>query len=195
MDTTRLHLPASLLEAAGPPLPGEELAGRLADRREGPAAAQLQVVLWAWAADPALETSTVARMGELAVRYASRLAATDVATLQQATLTDAEGFVWAPTRRGDRPALATCHLRRATLRTLYRTLRQLGAAQGDPTLDLRLPPKTQRAARPLDDDEIALLRLAARARRRDRDRAGLPAAAAAMGARNLERVRGLLAWQ
>ena len=28
-----------------------------------------------------------------------------------------------------------------------------------------------------------------------RDRAGLPAAAAAMGARNLERVRGLLAWQ
>jgi len=45
---------------------------------------------------------------------------------------------------------------------LFRTLREHDPAVGDPTLDLSLPPRTSRAARPLSDEEVALGRAAAR---------------------------------
>lgn len=45
---------------------------------------------------------------------------------------------------------------------LFRTLRELGADVHDPTIDLALPPRTARPARPLTDAEITLGRTAAR---------------------------------
>lgn len=55
-------------------------------------------------------------------------------------------------------ALATMHLRRTTLRLLFRTARDLGIFEGDPTLDLSLPPRTSIGARALTDEEVALCR-------------------------------------
>lgn len=50
------------------------------------------------------------------------------------------------------------HLRRASLRLLFRTARDLGIFEGDPTLDLSLPPRTSLGARALTDEEVALCR-------------------------------------
>jgi integrase/recombinase XerC len=57
-----------------------------------------------------------------------------------------------------RPSVATMHLRRSALRLYFRTLRQLGLYDGDPTLDLPLPPRSCLAVRPLTDDEIVVCR-------------------------------------
>ena len=57
-----------------------------------------------------------------------------------------------------RPATATMHLRRSALRLYFQTLRQLGLGEGDPTIDLRLPPRSCLAVRPLTDDEIIVCR-------------------------------------
>src|SRR5438132_291028 len=40
------------------------------------------------------------------------------------------------------PSVATMHLRRSALRLYFRTLRQLGVAVGDPTIDITLPPRS-----------------------------------------------------
>jgi len=68
-------------------------------------------------------------------------------------------FVSAPTSAG-RPSPATSHLRRTAVRLLFRVLRDLRLATTDPTLDLVLPPRTQRALRPLTDEEVELCRWA-----------------------------------
>lgn len=67
------------------------------------------------------------------------------------------GFVTARTSSGD-PAVATMHLRRSTLRLLFRIARELDLVEGDPTIDLDLPPRSGLKARPLTDDEDALCR-------------------------------------
>ena len=56
------------------------------------------------------------------------------------------------------PSVATMHLRRSALRLYFRTLRQLGMCEGDPTIDLVLPPRSCLAVRPLTDDEIVVCR-------------------------------------
>ncbi|MGY1713090.1 tyrosine-type recombinase/integrase [Geodermatophilus sp. SYSU D01106] len=106
----------------------------------------------------------MARVGETATRFAARLSATGVATFTAVTPTDAAGFVHARTRGGEEPELATRHARRTAVRMLYRTLRALGQPVGDPTLDLRLPPRGLLAARPLTDDEVMLCRATAQLR-------------------------------
>jgi site-specific recombinase XerC len=57
-----------------------------------------------------------------------------------------------------RPATATMHLRRSALRLYFQTLRQLGLFEGDPTIDLVLPPRSCLGVRPLTDDEIVVCR-------------------------------------
>lgn len=52
------------------------------------------------------------------------------------------------------PALGTKHFRRAAVRLLFKTARALGLCDLDPTLDVDLPRKTERAARPLVDEEV-----------------------------------------
>jgi hypothetical protein len=59
------------------------------------------------------------------------------------------------------PSIGTQHFRRSAIRLLFRVARQLGLADGDPTLDLTLPPRSSIRQRPLTDEEVALCRSAA----------------------------------
>ena len=86
-----------------------------------------------------------------------------IAALSEVTADHARGFLEAI--GGDDPAappsIATRHFRRSAIRLLFRIARRLGLAEGDPTLDLTLPPRSSLSQRPLTDDEIALCRSAA----------------------------------
>jgi hypothetical protein len=68
-------------------------------------------------------------------------------------------FVHTPTAEGP-PSTATMHLRRTTIRLVFRTARSLGLADSDPTLDLDLPPRSSLRTRPLTNDEVELCRMA-----------------------------------
>lgn len=72
-------------------------------------------------------------------------------------------FAYANDRRGriGQPALATAHLRRSVLRMMFRTARELGLTDTDPTWRLVLPARTRADVRPLDEDEAAAIRRAA----------------------------------
>jgi integrase/recombinase XerC len=59
------------------------------------------------------------------------------------------------------PSVATMRLRRSMLRSLFRVARELDLIDGDPTIDLTLPSRTNHAARPLIDAEVELCRRAA----------------------------------
>ncbi|MEI8002591.1 MAG: hypothetical protein WCI50_14705, partial [Actinomycetes bacterium] len=69
-------------------------------------------------------------------------------------------FVHARHDDGSLPSTAAMHWRRSAIRLLYRIWRNLDLADGDPTLDLRLPPRSSLATRPLTDDEVAVCRWA-----------------------------------
>jgi site-specific recombinase XerC len=71
------------------------------------------------------------------------------------------------------PATSTMHLRRSALRAGLTTLRRLGNFEGDPTLDILLPPRSQLAARMATDDEMVLLRMNSVASRASRQPAVL----------------------
>ncbi len=58
-------------------------------------------------------------------------------------------------------SVATMHWRRTALRLLFRAARAAGVASHDPTLDLRLPPRSSVSTRPLTDDEVELCRASA----------------------------------
>lgn len=122
---------------------------------------ELNAVTAAWASSDAFSEQTRLRTAETVARYAARLRRESTARFAEASPEQAAGFVRAATRSGSSPELATMHARRTALRALYRTLRQLGFADGDPTLDVHLPARGELAARPLTDDEVALARLSA----------------------------------
>jgi integrase len=72
-----------------------------------------------------------------------------------------EAFVRSSTvRDGASPSVATMRLRRSALRLFFRTARGLALITGDPTVDVVLPSRTNRAARPLTDDEVQRCRRA-----------------------------------
>jgi integrase/recombinase XerC len=71
---------------------------------------------------------------------------------------DAGEFVMSRLDSGLPASVAVLHNRRSALRLLFRIARRLGLVDGDPTLDLKLPPKSSLPSRPLDDDEIELCR-------------------------------------
>lgn len=100
-------------------------------------------------------------MTETVTRYASRLASEGVTSFADATPRQAAGFVRAPLSDGSAPEVHTQHARRTALRVLYRALRATGHGLGDPTLDLVLPPRGLRVARPLTSDEVTLCRASA----------------------------------
>jgi integrase/recombinase XerC len=77
-----------------------------------------------------------------------------IVSLREVTSAQVEAFVRASTRTGRVPSIATMRLRRSALRLLFRTARELGLLDGDPTLDLVLPSRTRKAARPLTDQEV-----------------------------------------
>lgn len=100
-------------------------------------------VVEAWLDDFDLSEQSIRRMIDVSGRFVSFIegggGAAEVLAL------DCEKFVKAlvPGGSGARhPAIATMHLRRATLRLLFRTARDLGVHDGDPTLDIALPPRS-----------------------------------------------------
>lgn len=122
----------------------------------------VETALAAWRTSGEFTDQTLLRSRELVTRFVRRLGAEGVSSVSQITPRHCRGFIEAPTREGRAPELATMHARRVALRMLFRTLRELGAPVHDPTIDLALPPRTSRPARPLTDDEVTLGRAAAR---------------------------------
>lgn len=105
---------------------------------------------------------TQARLVQVGARFITRLQALGVQDWARVDTNHCWGFVTAPTADGREPSVATQHLRRATLRAIFRALRELRMLEGDPTLDLHLPRRPSRAYRPLTDPEILLGRAASR---------------------------------
>ena len=124
--------------------------------------AQVEAAVESWRSSGEFTEQTLLRSAETVHRFAARLRAQGVADLSQVTAAHCAGFLEAFTREGRSPELSTMHARRVAVRMLFRALRQAGAVDGDPTLDLRLPPRTSRAARPLTDAEVTLARAATR---------------------------------
>lgn len=81
-----------------------------------------------------------------------------LADLRQVTAEAAQAFVTAPTSDGAPPSASSMHWRRTALRLLFKAARRNGLVDGDPTLDLDLPPRSPLGARPLTDDEVTLCR-------------------------------------
>lgn len=125
-------------------------------------AGEVARVVSRWKGSGGFTEQTLLRCEETLIRFAARLDKQGVHRLVDAEPRHCAGFIAAPTRTGSAPELATQHARRTTLRMAFRALRELGEDVGDPTLDLRLPPRTARAARPLTDDEMALCRASTR---------------------------------
>ncbi len=107
----------------------------------------------------ALSAQSLPRIVELVDRFCGFCATQSVWSLADVSDCLAESFIQAPTSAGE-PAPSTMHLRRSALRSLFRTARELGLADSDPTVDVRLPPRSQLKTRPLSDDEVALCRAA-----------------------------------
>ena len=81
--------------------------------------------------------------------------------LAEVTPEVAAAFVLAPGPDGGEASVSLRHLRRLSVRLLFRVARSSGVPVGDPTLDLWLPPRTPFQTRPLTDDEVLLGRGAA----------------------------------
>lgn len=79
-------------------------------------------------------------------------------SLQEVSPEIAKAFIRATTGAGEAPSVSTMHWRRSALRLLFRAARDAGLVNGDPTLDLVLPPRSSLGTRPLTDDEVALCR-------------------------------------
>lgn len=129
---------------------------------DGDVARQVAWALEAWRASGLFTEQTLLRTGETVTRFAGRLTAQGVQRLQDATAAHCAGFIDAYTRRGTPPELATKHARRTAVRMLFRTMREVDPTIGDPTLDLALPARTGRVARPLTDGEVTLARATTR---------------------------------
>jgi hypothetical protein len=120
-----------------------------------------QAVRAYWRQERLLTEQSRARMEEVGDRFVRRLQASGITDWAAVDARACAGFVSAPTASGPaRPG--TQHLRRSTVRAIFRALRELGGADGDPTLDLRLPPRSPLAHRPLTDDEVVLCRASSR---------------------------------
>jgi hypothetical protein len=102
------------------------------------------------------------RMTELLVRFTIFVdKGLRLGSVKQISAEHASRFVFAGISKPvgpQHPSVATMHLRRSALRLYFRTLRQLGLYEGDPTIDLALPPRSCLAVRPLTDDEIVVCR-------------------------------------
>lgn len=96
------------------------------------------------------------RFDEIAGRFSTFLLnGFDVEQIETVTAEQVELFVRAKVA-GEMPALATQHLRRSTLRLLFRIARMEFGCEGDPTMDLVLLPRSSLSARALTEEEVAI---------------------------------------
>ena len=113
---------------------------------------------------PNLSAQSEDRLGSTLIRFASFTErGFGVTNLDDLTPDVVRAFVSAPPSGGGAhpPSLSTMHFRRSAVRLLFREARRAGLADGDPTLDLALPPRSSLGLRPLTDDEVALCRSSA----------------------------------
>jgi len=109
----------------------------------------------------ALREQSARRLGDLFSNFARFLEfGHGCSSLGDVTSDHVRAFVHAPCGSGDLdPAsVATMHLRRSAVRLLFRLARRLDLVDGDPTLDLVLPPRSSVRQRPLTIDEVILCR-------------------------------------
>jgi len=114
-----------------------------------------------WLKRMGLAEQSVPRIAETMTRFTAYLeCGQHITSVGNISREHVEGFIFAPLpgSSGRRPAIATMHLRRTALRLYFRIARQEGILEGDPTADLRLPPRSSLPVRPLTSDEIALCR-------------------------------------
>lgn len=129
---------------------------------EVPLVRQVEAALKAWAEGGEFSEQTLLRTTETVRRFQKRVVVSGVQRAEDITTSDCSGFIDAITKHGTPPELTTRHSRRVAVRMLFRTWREVGLDVGDPTLDLDLPARTSRAARPLTDAEMVLCRAATR---------------------------------
>lgn len=99
---------------------------------------------------------TINRVDEITGRFERFLSSGyEVEFLDGITSEQVGRFVRANGSTGE-PSVATMHVRRTALRMLFRLARVEFGFEGDPTLDLALPPRSCVSTRPLTNDEIAL---------------------------------------
>lgn len=159
-------LPGSGAVAGAAPLPGAVVASFAVEADQGLALSPLEelaaTVRARWAADGTFTPATIEKCGEAVARFCRRLHHQGLIGPAEITAAHCRGFIDATTSGGQRPELTTRHSRRSALRMFFRTLRDLGYDLGDPSLDLVLPARTERAARPLSDLEVTLGRASSR---------------------------------
>lgn len=99
---------------------------------------------------------SIRRVDEIAGRFEAFLKkGFGIEITADVTAEHVETFVKAKHGSGE-PSIATMHVRRSSLRMLFRLARTELGIEGDPTLDVVLPPRSTAAARPLTDDEVEL---------------------------------------
>ncbi len=133
----------------------------------------VEPVLAALTAEDSLAPQSLDRFADLIRRFGRFIAFTcDVEDLRSVTPSMTAAFVRSPSSDGD-PTSSVLHLRRTAVRICFRVARDLGLADGDPTLDLELPAREPGSLRPLTDEEVTLCRFASVA---SLDETRLPAA-------------------
>ena len=103
-----------------------------------------------------MQPSTVARIAPTVSRFAEFVEGRGVKHLRHVSIEIAAAFIRSRLDSGLAPTPATMHDRRSSLRLVFRVGRELGLIDGEPTLDLSLPPRSSQRTRPLTDDEVEL---------------------------------------
>ena len=119
-------------------------------------------------AESSLAAVSRRRVTDLLGVFSNFLAVSGVQDLADIQPSHAEDFVRSLNRSGAEPSLATMHLRRTALRTLFREAMAMGLVAADPTASLVLAKRTYRDLRPLTDAEVEKCRAAASAPLGDR---------------------------
>lgn len=136
----------------------------------------VEVVAAALRTEDALGVQTLARLEALMCQFARFVErGHGVGSLEDIGAEAVRTYVHAPTSEGLAPGASLQHFRRLAVRVLFRTARRLGLVEGDPSLDLLLPPRKPASLRPLEAGEVDLCRAAALG-----SGSGLPAAAWAL---------------
>jgi integrase len=104
---------------------------------------------------PSLAPASVPRVLKLVDRFGGFLSrAFGVAELDEVSTSQVAAFVRSTNSDGVWPSVATMRLRRSVVRSVFRVGRELGFVDGDPTVDVALPSRTNEAARLLTDLEV-----------------------------------------
>jgi integrase family protein with SAM-like domain len=136
--------------------------GQPASIREDSLTHQLDPLLRQLRQSSDLSPQSRARLHDLLDRFGSFLSAGQgVESLTEVTQAHVVLFLLAaPAAAKTGPAAATMHLRRSSIRLLFRLARDAGLDVGDPTIDVKLPTRSARPLRPLTDTEIDVCRRA-----------------------------------